>query len=187
MLKTPEKKVSKIPRGDLYYYLDSIETVKFEKVSTRRSATTNSIREDSHHKVTSKLLDPLERLYSPGTKDINVTAPNTINDRERERTESRKNSSIYQQTQTLKKKSADKFTVDAEKIRRKCVKEFQASWSSKDKIGGYGERPGGAIQLLDEEPIRFWTKDIDHEDFNIKNKQFRWFDEIKQESKNGIK
>mmetsp|Transcript_25241 Transcript_25241/g.24163 ORF Transcript_25241/g.24163 Transcript_25241/m.24163 type:complete len:196 (-) Transcript_25241:75-662(-) len=186
-LQSAEKRVnSKTPRGDLYYHLDLIENAKVEKVqSIRRPATTNSLRSTSHLK--SNLLDPLSRSSPSRTPDIDgnkhIASINTGNGSEKPR----KNSSVYFQPQAAKKKSIDIFKVDADKVRRKCNKEFQASWMAKERIGGYGERPGGSVQLLNDEPIRFWSKDMEREPFNVKLKQLKWYDQIKQDAKKGIK
>lgn len=177
MLKPTEKKLnSKIPRGDLYYHLDLIENDRIKKVQSK-----------SRHIITKS-----RRLPPPGTQDTDGNAhitsiTNPANEKEIGRSEIKRNSFVYFQPQALKKKSADTFKVDAEKIRRKCAKEFQASWTSNEKILGYGARPGSAVQLLDDVPMRFFNKDMEHEPFNVKKKQFQWYDQIKLDAKNVIK
>jgi hypothetical protein len=154
--------------------LDLIENDRIEKVQSKSRPTTTNIR----------------RLPPPGTQDTdgntNITS-NLANEKEKGRSEIKRNSFVYFQPQALKKKSTDIFKVDAEKIRRKCAKEFQASWTSNEKILGYGERPGSAVQLLDDAPMRFFNKDMEHEPFNVKKKQFQWYDQIKLDAKNVIK
>ena len=95
----------------------------------------------------------------------------------------RKTSSLYSPVQPLgKKKPSGKRSIDANEIRKKCDKDFQRTWESTEVIGGFSSRPR-AVQLMNDEPIRFWCKDIEHEDFNEKYKHFELYEKIRAASR----
>ena len=82
----------------------------------------------------------------------------------------------------MKKKPFNKTVINVSEIRKKCEMDFQRSWESTEIIGGFSCQPR-AVQLMNDEPIRFRRKDIDHEDFNEKYKHFELYERIRQASK----
>ena len=82
----------------------------------------------------------------------------------------------------MKKKPFNKMVINVSEIRKKCEMDFQRSWESTEIIGGFSCQPR-AVQLMNDEPIRFRRKDIDHEDFNEKYKHFELYEKIRQASK----
>ncbi len=75
-------------------------------------------------------------------------------------------------------------TVDLEKIRRKTIKDFAKTWRTSENIMIPSMRSEIVVQLLDEEPIVFKSRELDHVDLFDRYQHFDEFDRIREESSN---
>ena len=176
-------------RGDLYYYLDFVETTKSPRPRLVDKPLCTGGFLASRRVLLSAL--PLVAVQSGSEKStddptkVSADCPSTVqfSSVEKEVTPVRHSPSIYSQVIPIKKKVVVvKKAIDPEKIRRRCMRDFARSWNAAEVMGGYSERPH-VMQLMDEEPIRFWRKDLEHEEFNEKFKHFDEYDRIKREAK----
>ena len=181
-------------RGDLYDYLDLIDTTKTCKtprpyladrpltsagfLANRREIFGSLSLSTVTGSTSTPDTEPEIPMHLPAVDLTHLSPTGSL-----PIVQIRKSPSVYSQVQPFKKKALPiKKVVDADKIRRKCVRDFQKNWNSAEVIGGYAER-NKRIQLMDDEPLRFWSKDIEHEDYNERYKHFELYDKIREESK----
>lgn len=153
------KRTKKPDRGDLIHYLNFAEITQENNLKSQLKVSSSSSSLVKNSTMLSKQSSNRDNIISDKISERNIKSSHSLND-------------ILKIKNVVKKN-----VVDGEKIRRKCNKDFK--WDKALQVGGYSEH-NNTFQLMAGEPIRFFKKDIEHEDLNERYKHFELYKSIKE-------
>lgn len=178
------KEIRKVPRGDCQLWLNVTE-----KHQPQQQHHLQNNASENGKTVTSDLLNSLDAKTSTQQSSLVSEKGQLTDSAHRPRIATHAAHSIASKRKKQREGGANMtddiahVTVDLDKIRRKTIKDFAKTWKSTDHLMVPSMRSEIVVQLMDEEPINFNSKEIDRVDLFDRYRQFEEFDQIREESK----